>query len=141
MSFVDLYESSKHRNNIAHFSAIVNIASVDGIINDKEQNLINRFIKKLDITDDEYNEIIKNPNKDPIIPHNIADDRLERMLDFFKTIYSDHEIDEPEMKLVFKYAIQLGYQEEAAQNIIKKSMKLLNNSLDFDEYKAILNLL
>lgn len=141
MSFLNLYESSKHRNNIAHFSAIVNIANVDGVINEKEQKLINRFVKKLDITDDEYNEIIKDPNKFPIIPHNIADDRLERMLDFFKTIYSDHEIDEPEMKLVFKYAIQLGYQEEIAQSIVQKSMKLFNNSFDFDEYKNILNLL
>ena len=63
------------------------------------------------------------------------------MLDFFKTIYSDHEIDEPEMKLVFKYAIQLGYQEEITQSIVKKSMKLFNNSFDFDEYKKNLNLL
>ena len=45
------------------------------------------------------------------------------------------------MKLVFKYAIQLGYQEEIAQSIVKKSMKLFNNSFDFDEYKNILNLL
>lgn len=141
MSFLNLYESSKHRNNIAHFSAIVTIASVDGIINDKEQKLIDRFVKKLDITEEEYNEIIKNPNKFPIIPHNIADDRLERMLDFFKTIYSDHEIDESEMKLVFKYAIQLGYQENIAKSIVEKSIKLFNNSLDFDEYKSILKLL
>lgn len=141
MSIIDLYESSKHRNNVAHFSAIVSIASVDGQINEKEQILIDKFVKKLDITKVEYDEIIKNPKKYPIVPQNSADNRLERLLDLFKTIYSDHEIDDPESKLILNYAIRLGYPEEVAKNIISKSLRLFSVNINFDEYKDILKVL
>lgn len=43
MGIVDLYESSKHRNNVAHFSAIVNLAMVDGDLNEDEEKLVNRL--------------------------------------------------------------------------------------------------
>ncbi|TYP98877.1 hypothetical protein C7447_102195 [Tenacibaculum adriaticum] len=141
MSIVDLYESSKHRNNVAHFSAIVSIATIDGQINENEQKLIDRFVKKLDITPAEYDDIIKNPKKYPIVPQNISDNRLERLLDLFKTIYSDHKIDETETKLILRYAIQLGYPEETAKTLIAKSVKLFSANIDFDEYKSVLNVL
>lgn len=141
MNIIDLFESSKHRNNVAHFSAIVNLATVDGKANEEEQKLINRFMKKLDITDEEYNEIIKNPKKYPIVPQVIADNRLERLLDLFKMIFSDHEIDDQERKLILRYAIQLGCSEETAKIIITKSVRLFRGRIDFDEYKTILNIL
>ncbi len=33
MSLIDLYESTEHRKNLAHFAAIVNLANADGEIN------------------------------------------------------------------------------------------------------------
>ncbi|WP_299009195.1 hypothetical protein [uncultured Tenacibaculum sp.] len=60
MSIVDLYESSKHRNNVAHFSAIVNLAIIDGGLNEDEEKLVNRFARKLDITEAEYQDIVEN---------------------------------------------------------------------------------
>ncbi|CAA0224203.1 TerB family tellurite resistance protein [Tenacibaculum maritimum] len=141
MKIIDLFESNKHRNNVAHFSAIINLASVDGTANEEEQKLISRFMKKLDITDEEYDEIIKKPEKYPIVPQAIADNRLERLLDLFKIIFSDHEIDDQEKKLILRYAIQLGYSEETARVIITKSIHLFSGSIDFDEYKTILTIL
>ena len=138
MSILDLYESGRHRNNVAHFCAIVNIARVDEALNESEEKLINRFAKKLDITESEYEEIMKDSKKYPIQPQASSDDRLERLLDLFKIIYSDHQIDEPEKKLILKYAIQLGFSEESAENIIKKTIKVFNGDIDLDEYKSIL---
>ncbi|MDY0779574.1 TerB family tellurite resistance protein [Tenacibaculum sp. IB213877] len=141
MSIVDLYESSKHRNNVAHFSAIVCLATIDGQINEEEQKVIDKFVKKLDITPTEYDEIIKNPKKYPVIPQNTSDNRLERLLDLFKTVYSDHTMDDTELKLIQKYAIQLGYPEERANELIQKSVKLFSGKIDFEEYKAILKII
>ncbi|WP_028890624.1 TerB family tellurite resistance protein [Tenacibaculum sp. 47A_GOM-205m] len=141
MSIVDLYESSKHRNNVAHFSAIVNIAMVDGDLNENEETLINRFSRKLDITETEYEEILKNSKKYPVLPQAKTDDRLERLLDLFKIIYSDHQIEEAELKLILKYAIQLGFSQERAEEIIKKTTKIFSGKIDLDQYKLILNIL
>lgn len=141
MSIVDLFESSIHRNNMAHFSAILNIALIDGELNSDEQKIINRFVKKLDITEEEYKEVLKNPNKYPIIPQNSIDDRLERLLDLFKIIFSDHKIDKEERDLVLRYAIQLGFNEQSAISIIKKSLNLFEANIDFDDYKKILTII
>ncbi|WGH75201.1 TerB family tellurite resistance protein [Tenacibaculum tangerinum] len=141
MSIVDLYESSNHRNNIAHFSAIVNLATIDGDLNDDEKKLVNRFARKLDITEAEYKEITKNSKKYPVVPQAKTDDRLERLLDLFKIIYSDHEIDETELKLILRYAIQLGFSQQKAEEIIAKTTRIFSGKIDLDEYKLILNIL
>ncbi|CAM1342076.1 TerB family tellurite resistance protein [Tenacibaculum aestuarii] len=141
MGIVDLYESSKHRNNVAHFSAIVNIAMIDGDLNESEEALINRFARKLDITEAEYEDIVENSKKYPVVPQTKTDDRLERLLDLFKIIYSDHEIDEAELKLVLKYAIQLGFSQETAEEIIMKTTKIFSGKIDLDQYKSILKIL
>ncbi|MDP2542445.1 hypothetical protein CSC81_12245 [Tenacibaculum discolor] len=141
MSIVDLYESSKHRNNVAHFSAIVNLAIIDGDLNEDEEKLVNRFARKLDITEAEYKEIVENSKKYPVVPQAKTDDRLERLLDLFKIIYSDHEIDEAELKLILRYAIQLGFSQEIAEEIISKTTKVFSGKIDLDQYKSILSIL
>ncbi|MDX8552822.1 TerB family tellurite resistance protein [Tenacibaculum sp. 1B UA] len=141
MSIVDLYESSKHRNNVAHFSAIFNLAIIDGDLNEDEEKLVNRFARKLDITEDEYEEIVENSKKYPVVPQTKTDDRLERLLDLFKIIYSDHEIDEAELKLILRYAIQLGFSQEKAEEIISKTTKIFSGKIDLDQYKSILSIL
>ncbi len=141
MSFVDLFESSEHRNNVAHFSALVSLARADGDFNENEINLINQFAKKLDITDIEYKEIFKDTSKYPIQSQYSSDKRLEILLDFFKIIYSDHSIDEQENKLIMKYAIGIGFNEENAKSIINKTIKIFNGDFDLETYKAVLKII
>lgn len=139
MSFTDLFESGKHRRNLSHFAAMASIAYVHGGIHENEEALLKRMAKKLDVSDHEYVEIIKNPSKYPIHPLNSADERLETMLDFFKIIFADHQIDDEERALIEKYAIGLGYTEEIATNLIKRSIKIFSGGLDLEDYRYLLN--
>ena len=100
MSFTDLFESGTRGRNLGHFASMANIASSHGTIHENEEKLLKRFARKLDITDQEYEEVLKNPTKYPINPPNSADERLERMLDLFKMIFADHEIDDEERVLI-----------------------------------------
>ena len=68
MPIKDFLESSKHINNLAHFTAIVTIALSDGEINKKEQASLLQLDSKLDISDEEYKYIVKNPEKHHINP-------------------------------------------------------------------------
>ena len=115
--------------------------SVNGDLNEDEEKLVNRFARKLDITEAEYKEIVENSKKYPVVPQAKTDDRLERLLDLFKIIYSDHEIDEAELKLILRYAIQLGVSQERAEEIISKTTKVFSGKIDLDQYKSILSIL
>ncbi len=139
MSFTDLFESGAHRRNLGHFASLVNIAAVDGRLNENEERLLKRFARKLDITDAEYNEVLKSPEKYPFQAVNSADERLERMLEFFKLIYIDHGIDEEELELIERYAIGLGYPHDQAMKLINRSIQIFNGGLDIDDYRYLLN--
>jgi len=139
MSFTDLFKSGEHSRNLGHFASLVSIASVQGEIKETEAKLLKRFARKLDITDQEIKKVLKNPSKFPIKPSNSADERLERMHDIFKIIFADHEINDEEYKLLEKYAIGLGYTEEIAAKLIKRSIQIYMGGLDFEDYRYLLN--
>jgi len=134
MSFADLYSSGEHRRNLAHFAALATLASVDGEISTEEQQLLDRFATKLDITKTEYEEVLKKNNKYPIGTISDSEKRLERLYDLFRIVYSDHKIDDEEMILIKKYAIGLGFTGEKADSVINRSMAIFGGGLDFEDY-------
>lgn len=139
MAFTDLFERGEHSRNLGHFASIANIASVNGEINVEEEKMLKRFAQKLDIEEDEYVEVLKNPGKYPINPPNDAERRLERMHDLFEMIFADNEIDDHERFLIEKYAIGLGYDVKTAQHLIKRSIEIYSGGLDLEDYRYLLN--
>ena len=138
MSFSDLFGTGEHLRNLGHFAAIVNLAAADGEINNLEEAQLKRFARKLGIGQEEYMKVLKKPNAFPIHPINSVEERLERLYDLFKIIYSDHQIDEEEEGLLRKYAIGLGFSEKVSEDIIKRSMQIFGG-LSFDDYRYLLN--
>ena len=139
MSFTDLFESGAHKRNLGHFASIANMACVNGTLGEAEEKLLRRFARKLDIKESEYEEVLKAPSKYPINPPMNADRRLERMHDLFKMIFADHESDDEERALIERYAIGLGYTEELATKLIKRSIEIYQGGLDMEDYRYLLN--
>jgi len=138
MSFKDLYSNSEHRTNLAHFAAIATLAAADGVINASELDVIDRFAKKLGISQEEYNEVMKKENKYPIDPPSDAQTRLERLYDLFRIVFADHNMDAEEEAMVLKYAIGIGYTTEDAKKLITRSTAIFGGRLSFDEYQSLL---
>jgi len=138
MPILDLYEHSEKRRNLAHFAAIASLAAIDGIINPKEQKVLDRFAVKLDISGAEYREVMKKENKYPIEAPYTSEKRLERIYDLFKIIYADHDIDEGEYRMIKKYALALGYSPAKAERIIKRSIILFRGKFDFEDYLYVM---
>ena len=139
MSFSDLFGTGEHLRNLGHFAAIVNLAAVDGEINEHEEAQLRRFASKLDIQEEEYSKVLKNPTAFPIHPNNRVQGRLERLHDLFKIIFADHMIDEEEEELLKKYAIGLGFSSEVSEGIIKRSIQIFCGQISFDDYVYLLN--
>ena len=137
MSFTDLYGNPEHRKNLAHFAALATLAASDGIITKEEQTLLDRFSRKLGISENEYNEVLKSDNKFPIEPPVDLEKRLERLYDLFRIIFADHIIDDEEMVLLKKYAIGLGFSGESASTVIERSVAIFSGKIDFDDYLSL----
>lgn len=138
MPIVDLYFHSEHRRNLAHFASLASLAAVDSEVNHKEKGLLDRFARKLDISNEEYKEVMKKSNQYPITASNSLEERLERLYDLFKLIYVDHHVDDEEMVLLKKYAIGLGFPVKKANHIIEKSVAIFSGRFNFEDYLYIL---
>jgi uncharacterized tellurite resistance protein B-like protein len=138
MSFSDLFGSGEHLRNVSHFASMVNLASVDGEINEKEKLVVDRFARKLDISEQEYNMVMKNPEEFPISGYNSIEKRLEHIHDLFKIIFADNEIEKGEEELIKRYAIGLGFSSETSEKIIKRSIQIFSGQLNFEDYRYLL---
>ena len=138
MSFSDLFGSGEHLRNLSHFAAIVNLAAVDGAINEAEENLLRRFARKLDITESEYEKVLENPRAYPLTPSHDTERRLERLHDLFRIIFADNIIDDEEAELIKRYAIGLGFSSQASEAIIKRSVKIFGGQISFEDYQYLL---
>lgn len=139
MSFENLFSGGSHKRKLGHFSALVNVAMVDGPLSTQEEMLLMRLARRLDINELQYNEIIKNPKKYPIHPTHSQEIRMKQLYDMFKMIFADGEIAEIEARYLKRYAITLGFKEEEAERLIKRSIEIFTGGLDFYDYEYILN--
>ena len=139
MPIMDLFESGEHRNNVAHFAAFVHLAATDGKIDRDVEILIKRFADKLDVSKEEYRGIVDNMEKYSLHPPDNPKKRLERLHDLFKIIYTNHYMNTKEQELVLRYAIELGFNDERAKEIIERSVKLFGGKIEFEEYELLLN--
>jgi uncharacterized tellurite resistance protein B-like protein len=138
MPILDLYEHGDHRKNLAHFATLASLAAVDGEINPKEKAVLEKFAFKLNITEQEFKEVMKKENKYPIETPHSGEKRFKRLFEFFQIIFSDHYIDEDERKIVEKYAIGLGFSPKKATEVINKSIAIFSGQRDFEDYHELI---
>lgn len=137
MPILDLYEHGDHRTNLAHFATLASLAAIDGDINPEERAVLEKFAFKLDITEAEFKEVMKKENKYPIETPHSGEKRYQRLFDFFQIIFSDHDIDDHERRMVEKYAIGLGFSPKKASHIIDKSIAIFKGKIAFEDYHEI----
>lgn len=138
MPILDLYKHPESRKNLAHFAAMATLAAVDGEINPDEKKVLDRFAQKLGITEAEYREVMKKENKFPIETPLTMKERLERLHDFFRIIFSDFEIESEQKGMVEKYAIGLGFPPAQASELVRKSIEIFSGNIPFEDYRYLM---
>jgi uncharacterized tellurite resistance protein B-like protein len=134
MSFSDLFDSGFKKRNEDHFAAIVRVAMGDGVISDDEKAFLDRLANNLDISEEDYKLILKDYQSHPINPPLSYDSRLERLYDLSRMVYVDHIKGEPEVALLTKIAIGLGFHPNNVKYIIDKAMTLVSQHVDLDTF-------
>ena len=134
MSFSDLFDSGFKKRNEDHFAAIVRVAQSDGIITDKEKAFLDRLATRLDISADEYEEILKDYKSHPINPPTSYDQRLERLYDLARMVWID-DIEGPNQHwLLEKLCVGLGFHAQNVKYISDKALALAHDKVDADNF-------
>ncbi len=134
MSFSELFESGFKKRNEDHFAAIVRVAMSDGIINDAEKAFLDRLATRLDITETEYKQILKDYQSHPINPPLSYDSRLERLYDLARMVWADHIEGENQVRLLEKLCIGLGFNPENVKYITDKALTLVHYEVELVEF-------
>ncbi|MCK8480227.1 TerB family tellurite resistance protein [Psychroserpens algicola] len=141
MSFSELFESGFKKRNEDHFAAIVRVAMSDGIINEAEKTFLDRLATRLDITEADYKEILKDYQSHPINPPTSYDSRLERLYDLARMVWADHIEGEDQIRLLEKLCIGLGFNQENVKYITDKALNLVHLEVDLDEFTEKMKLM
>jgi len=139
MSYSKLFESGASTRNKSHFATLVMLAQSSGGIHPDQEKALLRFKSILDISDSSYEAILKNPKAYPVTPPNDSEQRIEWLHDLFKIVFADHELHDEEYKLLRKYATAIGYDNETAEYLVKRSIEIFSGALALEDYRYLLN--
>lgn len=141
MSISDLYDSGFRKRNEDHFAAMVRIAMSDTIITEDEKKFLDRTARKLDISEEDYKEILKNYKSHIINPPITYDSRLERLFDLGRMVYADHELGDKQTVMLERLAVGLGFTVNNVKYVVDKALSLVSEDVDIDSFKEEIKLM
>ena len=134
MSFAELFDSGFKNRNKGHFASIVRVAMANFHLSDEERLFLDKLAMELEISKEEYAEILENPLKYPINPPYLHIHRLERLFDLSKMVYADHVLGPRQKEILTRFALALGFTPGNVNYIVDKSLSLLVLNVDLDTY-------
>jgi uncharacterized tellurite resistance protein B-like protein len=134
MSIYELFPSGKHKQEIGHFASVVKMALVDNTITEGEQKLLDRTAKNLNISEEEYKTILKNPEAYPINPPVGYDESIERLYRLTKMIFADDNVNKDQVILMRKITTALSFPLDNVEKVCDEAIHLVMNNNDLDDF-------
>jgi hypothetical protein len=134
MSISDLFDSGFKERNQGHFASIVRVAMENGHLSEEERLFLDKLAKRLEISADEYTEILANPFKYPINPPHLYVQRLERLYDLSRMVYADHILGPKQKEILTRFSLALGFTPGNVHYIVDKALSLLVMDVDSDTF-------
>ena len=142
MGISDLYLSIGQKRNISHFANIVRIAKSDNNISPEEIEFLAKISNKYNITDENFREILRNPENVPTIAHLDCLERIERLYDLLKIVKADRRIEKEEVSMLRRIVTGLAFPLNRVDMIVDHSIKLDVAQISADDFSdEILRLL
>lgn len=133
MIYQDIYDSGFKERNKGHFAAIARVAYNDGEYTAKEREFIDALAHKLDISEEDYKAILKNPNGYPINPPYLQEQRIERLYDLARMVFINNLLGPEQKQTLRKFTSALGFSGDV-NSITDKALSLLVLEVDYDTF-------
>lgn len=134
MAFSELFDNEFKQRNRGHFSAIVRVAYADGKINDEEKSFLDKLASRLEISEEEYMEILKDPWQHAINPPYLYAQRLERLYDLARMVHVDHHLGDQQEIMLTRMGLALGFTPGNVDHIVRKALSLVDKKVDLDTF-------
>lgn len=121
----------------SHFLRLYQIAISDDNFDVLELQMLYRFAKERDITEQQLNEILLNPSHETRIPEAI-DEKIAYLYDLALMIWADGVATDDEVNTLKKYCSKFGFLEE---NIDQITEFLLSNAKENQALTHVLHLI
>lgn len=111
MSISNLFEHGERKQDKGHFRNLVLIANSDGELAEAEDKLLNEIATELGLTQEQVQDIKKNPENYPVHPPADRTERFEQIVNLIQMVQADGKVEEAEMKVLEKVAVSIGYKD------------------------------
>ncbi len=128
-----------YKKKLEHLSNLVKLSLVDKVINHAEQEFLDKYAKYLDVSKDEYHDVLLNPERYQFNIPIKKKERIERLYYLVKLSFSDEEILNDEIDRIKKIALNLGFEENRIDKLIKKAIHLIVNKYEFEKFSNKIN--
>lgn len=102
------------------------LAAADGHLTDSEMAVLLAVASRENITPEEFNHVIDDPDSVSIILPEDEDTKLAYLRDMVAMMMIDGELDEQEMAICKIYALALGYRSSIVDGMIAGVVDSLN---------------
>jgi hypothetical protein len=106
----------------------------NGHLSHEERLFLDKLAKQLEISPEEYTEILASPFKYPINPPHLYAQRLERLYDLSRMVYADHILGPKQKEILTRFALALGFTPGNVHYIVDKALSLLVMEVDSDTF-------
>ncbi|MEM0542532.1 TerB family tellurite resistance protein [Flavobacterium sp. j3] len=134
MSIAELFDSEFKNRMKGRFAAVVRMLFVDGFFDEDEKKFLDKLALKLDISKQEYDEIVENPAKYELNPPYLYIERLESLYNITKLVHHDDHLGDKQERLLRKFAVSLGFTTSNVDYIVNKALILVDKKVDLDTF-------
>jgi uncharacterized tellurite resistance protein B-like protein len=134
MGISDLYLSIGQRRNISHFANIVRIAKSDNKISTEEIEFLAKISKKYNISNEQFRDILKFPEKIPTIAHLDCIERIERLYDLLVMVKADQHVEQQEVLMLGRIVTGLAFPLNRVNMIVDHSLEIDVSEVDVDTF-------
>ena len=111
-------ENKKDQQRLGQLKNLVMLAAADGHVTDSELAVLVAVASRENITPDEFNRVIENPDSVTINLPDDEDTKLAYLRDMVAMMMVDGELDEQELAICKIYAMALGYRGSIVDGMI-----------------------
>ena len=127
--------SREDKKNLSHFANIVRIAKSDEEVSTEESELLIKIAKKYKISDEQFKNILADPDSIPTLELLELEERIERLYELMQMIEADREMKWQEVDTLKKIVTGLSFPFNHIDRIVKESLKTDLYITDLNRFK------
>ena len=110
--------NNKDQQRLGQLKNLVMLAAADGHLTDSEMAVLLAVASRENLTPDEFNKVIDDPDSVSIVLPEDEDTKLAYLRDMVAMMMVDGELDEQELAICKLYALALGYRSSIVDGMI-----------------------